>query len=38
MAKWAMAWCLKNPVVSTIIPGCKNPDQVKANAAAAELI
>ncbi len=38
MAKWAMAWCLKNPVVTAIIPGCKNPDQVKANAAAAELI
>ncbi len=29
MAKWAMAWCLKNPVVTRIIPGCKNPEQVK---------
>jgi aryl-alcohol dehydrogenase-like predicted oxidoreductase len=38
MAKWAMAWCLKNPVVSTLIPGCKNPEQVKANASAAELV
>ena len=38
MAKWAMAWCLKNPVVSTLIPGCKNPEQVKENASAAELI
>ena len=28
MAKWAMAWCLKNPVVTTLIPGCKNPEQV----------
>jgi aryl-alcohol dehydrogenase-like predicted oxidoreductase len=38
MAKWAMAWCLKNPVVTTLIPGCKNPEQVKANASAAELV
>ncbi|MGA9777683.1 MAG: aldo/keto reductase [Limisphaerales bacterium] len=38
MAKWAMAWCLKNPVVSTLIPGCKNPGQVRANASAAELV
>jgi aryl-alcohol dehydrogenase-like predicted oxidoreductase len=37
MVKWAMAWCLKNPVVTTIIPGCKNPEQVRANASAAEL-
>ena len=38
MAKWAMAWCLKNPVVTALIPGCKNPDQVRANASAAELV
>ena len=38
MAKWAMAWCLKNPVVTTLIPGCKNPEQVRANAAAADLV
>jgi aryl-alcohol dehydrogenase-like predicted oxidoreductase len=38
MAQWALAWCLKNPVVSTLIPGCKNPEQVKANANAAELV
>jgi aryl-alcohol dehydrogenase-like predicted oxidoreductase len=37
MAQWALAWCLKHPVVSTIIPGCQNPAQVAANAAAAEL-
>ena len=37
MAKWAMAWCLKNPVVTALIPGSKNPKQVKANAAAADL-
>jgi len=38
MAKWAMAWCLKNPAVTALIPGCKNPEQVKANASAAELV
>jgi len=36
MAKWAMAWCLRNPIVTALIPGCKNPEQVKANASAAE--
>ncbi|MGH7992883.1 MAG: aldo/keto reductase [Limisphaerales bacterium] len=38
MAQWAMAWCLKNPAVSALIPGCKNPEQVRANASAAELM
>jgi aryl-alcohol dehydrogenase-like predicted oxidoreductase len=37
MAQWALAWCLKNPAVSAVIPGCKDPAQVAANAAAAEL-
>jgi len=36
MAQWAVAWCLKNPVVSALIPGCKNPEQVRMNAGAAE--
>jgi aryl-alcohol dehydrogenase-like predicted oxidoreductase len=38
MAKWAMAWCLKNPAVTAIIPGCRNPEQVRANASVAELV
>jgi aryl-alcohol dehydrogenase-like predicted oxidoreductase len=38
MAQWAMAWCLRNPVVTAIIPGCKNPGHVRANAGAAELV
>jgi aryl-alcohol dehydrogenase-like predicted oxidoreductase len=38
MSQWALAWCLKNPLVSTVIPGAKNPAQVKANAAAASLL
>ena len=37
MAQWALAWCLKNPLVTAVIPGCKDPQQVRANAAAAEL-
>lgn len=37
MATWALAWCLQHPAVTTVIPGCKNPDQVTKNAAAADL-
>jgi aryl-alcohol dehydrogenase-like predicted oxidoreductase len=38
MANWAIAWCLQDPVVSSVICGCKNPEQVRANAKAAELV
>ncbi|GAA0286257.1 aryl-alcohol dehydrogenase-like predicted oxidoreductase [Gracilibacillus halotolerans] len=37
MATWALAWCLKHNAVTTVIPGCKNPEQVSANAKAASL-
>lgn len=37
MAAWALAWCLQHPAVTCVIPGCKSPAQVEANAAAAEL-
>lgn len=37
MAQWALAWCLRHPAVSAVIPGCKSPGQVRANAAAAAL-
>ncbi len=37
MAAWALAWCLQNPAVTCVIPGCKNVQQVEANASAAEL-
>ena len=37
MSQWALAWCLKHPSVTCVIPGCKNPEQVRQNAAAAEL-
>ncbi|WP_152392097.1 aldo/keto reductase [Paenibacillus guangzhouensis] len=38
MAKWALAWCLKHPAVTAVIPGCKNPAQVIANASAVDLV
>jgi aryl-alcohol dehydrogenase-like predicted oxidoreductase len=38
MSQWAIAWCLRDPVVSATIPGCKDPAQVTANAAAADLV
>ncbi len=38
MGQWAIAWCLRQSVVSTVIPGAKSPAQVRANAAAAALV
>lgn len=38
LSQWALAWCLRNPRVTAVIPGCKDPAQVRANAAAAELV
>jgi len=38
MSQWALAWCLKNRLVTAVIPGCKDPAQVRANAAAADLV
>jgi aryl-alcohol dehydrogenase-like predicted oxidoreductase len=38
MAQWALAWCLQNPAVSCVIPGCKNVQQVESNAQAADLL
>ncbi len=36
MARWALAWCLRHPAVTAVIPGCKSPEQVSDNAAAAD--
>lgn len=36
LSQWALAWCLKNPVVSAVIPGCKTAEQVRENAKAGE--
>lgn len=38
MASWALAWCLKHEAVTTVIPGCKTAEQVRANAAAVALL
>jgi aryl-alcohol dehydrogenase-like predicted oxidoreductase len=38
MAQWALAWCLKHPAVTCVIPGCKDVKQVESNAKAAELV
>ena len=37
-AQWALAWCLRHPAVTTVIPGCKNPEQVRTNVAALQLL
>ncbi|MFC0471529.1 aldo/keto reductase [Halalkalibacter kiskunsagensis] len=37
MAQWALAWCLKHPAVSSVIPGCKSVEQVELNAMTADL-
>ena len=38
MARWALAWCLKNQTVTSVIPGCKDVKQVEDNATAADLV
>jgi aryl-alcohol dehydrogenase-like predicted oxidoreductase len=37
MAQWALAWCLQHDAIACVIPGCKNVEQVRSNAAAAML-
>jgi aryl-alcohol dehydrogenase-like predicted oxidoreductase len=37
MAQWALAWCLQLPAVTSVIPGCKDEQQTRSNAAAANL-
>lgn len=38
LAQWALAWCLKNPAIHIVIPGCKNIQQMESNAKAVELL
>ncbi|MFW5829542.1 MAG: aldo/keto reductase [Planctomycetota bacterium] len=38
MAQWALAWCLRHEAVHTVIPGCKDPAQLRQNAAAVDLL
>jgi aryl-alcohol dehydrogenase-like predicted oxidoreductase len=37
MATWALGWVLQHPTASTVISGCKSPQQVRMNAEAADL-
>ena len=37
MAQMALRWILMHDAVSTVIPGARNPEQARANAAAAGL-
>ncbi|MHC4560312.1 MAG: aldo/keto reductase [Planctomycetota bacterium] len=37
MARWALAWGLRHPGVTCVIPGCKNIEQVESNAMAADI-
>lgn len=37
MAQFALRWILDQPGVTVVIPGARNPDQARANAAAADL-
>jgi aryl-alcohol dehydrogenase-like predicted oxidoreductase len=37
MAQLALKWCLSFPAVTAIIPGARNPDQARANAAVCDL-
>jgi len=37
MASWALAWCLNQPAVTCVIPGCKSVQQLEVNASAAEI-
>jgi aryl-alcohol dehydrogenase-like predicted oxidoreductase len=37
MAAWALAWCLQNPAVACVIPGCKSVEQLDLNSSAADL-
>jgi myo-inositol catabolism protein IolS len=38
MAEWALAWPLRNPAVTAVIPGCKNVEQTRGNARAVRWI
>jgi aryl-alcohol dehydrogenase-like predicted oxidoreductase len=38
ISQWALAWCLRDPTVTAVIPGCKNVQQLESNARAAELV
>lgn len=36
-AQWALAWCLREPAVGAVIPGCRSVEQVESNARTADI-
>lgn len=38
IAQWALAWCLKHPAVTCVIPGCKDVENVISNAKTADWV
>jgi myo-inositol catabolism protein IolS len=38
MAEWALAWPLRHPAVTAVIPGCRTAEQVRSNARAVRLV
>lgn len=36
MASWAVAWCLRDSAVTSVLAGCKSVEQVQSNASAAD--
>ncbi|HUX49637.1 MAG TPA: aldo/keto reductase [Spirochaetia bacterium] len=38
MASWALAWCLRHNAVTSVIPGCKSPEQVRSNSRAVAMV
>jgi aryl-alcohol dehydrogenase-like predicted oxidoreductase len=38
MAQYALRWIVDQPGVSVVIPGARNAEQARANAAAADLV
>jgi aryl-alcohol dehydrogenase-like predicted oxidoreductase len=38
LSQWAIAWCLRHPAVSAVIPGARTIEQLESNLAAAGLV
>ena len=37
IARWALAWCVQHPAVSSVIPGSRTVEHLEGNVAAADL-
>ena len=38
MTRWAVSWPLKHPAVTSVLAGVRNPEQLRDNCRAAELV